>query len=97
RAPTPMSRARKRACCRCWSTATRRSRAKASSPKRSTCRICADTGPAGRCTYYASDLAKGFEVPIVHVNGDDAEACVVAVWLGLAYRARFGKDFLIDL
>ena len=51
----------------------------------------------GRSTYYASDLAKGFEVPIVHVNGDDAEACVVAVWLGLAYRARFGKDFLIDL
>jgi len=51
----------------------------------------------GRSTYYASDLAKGFEVPIVHVNGDDAEACVAAVWLGLAYRARFGKDFLIDL
>jgi 2-oxoglutarate dehydrogenase E1 component len=51
----------------------------------------------GRSTYYASDLAKGFEVPIVHVNGDDAEACIAAVWLGLAYRARFGKDFLIDL
>ncbi|MGH7648653.1 MAG: 2-oxoglutarate dehydrogenase E1 component, partial [Gemmatimonadaceae bacterium] len=51
----------------------------------------------GRSTYYASDLAKGFEVPIVHVNGDDAEACVAAVWIGLAYRARFGKDFLIDL
>jgi len=51
----------------------------------------------GRSTYYASDLAKGFEVPIVHVNGDDAEACVATVWLGLAYRARFGKDFLIDL
>ncbi|HEY7878449.1 MAG TPA: 2-oxoglutarate dehydrogenase E1 component, partial [Gemmatimonadaceae bacterium] len=51
----------------------------------------------GRSTYYASDLAKGFEVPIVHVNGDDAEACVVAVWLALAYRERFGKDFLIDL
>ena len=51
----------------------------------------------GRSTYYASDLAKGFEVPIVHVNGDDAEACIAAVRLGLAYRARFGKDFLIDL
>jgi len=51
----------------------------------------------GRSTYYASDLAKGFEVPIVHVNGDDAEACVAAVWIGLSYRARFGKDFLIDL
>jgi 2-oxoglutarate dehydrogenase E1 component len=51
----------------------------------------------GRSTHYASDLAKGFEVPIVHVNGDDAEACIASVWLGLAYRERFGKDFLIDL
>ena len=51
----------------------------------------------GRSTYYASDLAKGFEVPIVHVNGDDAESCVAVVWLALAYRERFGKDFLIDL
>ena len=33
----------------------------------------------------------------MHVNGDDAEACIAAVWLGLAYRAAFGKDFLIDL
>ena len=29
-----------------------------------------------RSTHYASDLAKGFEMPIVHVNGDDAEACI---------------------
>ena len=51
----------------------------------------------GRSTYYASDLAKGFDVPIVHVNGDDAEACLTAIWLGIEYRRRFGKDFLIDL
>jgi len=51
----------------------------------------------GRSTHYASDLAKGFEVPIVHVNADDPESCVSAVWLSLAYRERFGKDFLIDL
>ncbi|HXY30022.1 MAG TPA: 2-oxoglutarate dehydrogenase E1 component [Gemmatimonadaceae bacterium] len=51
----------------------------------------------GRSTHYASDLAKGFEVPIVHVNGDDPEACVALVRLALAYRERFGKDFLIDL
>jgi 2-oxoglutarate dehydrogenase E1 component len=50
-----------------------------------------------RSTHYASDLAKGFDVPVVHVNGDDAEACLVAVRLGIAYRARFGKDFLVDL
>ena len=50
-----------------------------------------------RSTRYASDLAKGFEVPIVHVNGDDAESCVHVVRLGIEYRARFGKDFLIDV
>lgn len=51
----------------------------------------------GRSTWYASDLAKGFEIPIVHVNADDAEACVAAVRMAVAYRAKFGKDFLIDL
>jgi 2-oxoglutarate dehydrogenase E1 component len=51
----------------------------------------------GRSTYYASDLAKGFEIPIVHVNADDAESCIAAVRLAIAYRARFEKDFLIDL
>jgi len=50
-----------------------------------------------RSTRYASDLAKGFEVPIVHVNADDAESCVHVVRLGMEYRAKFGKDFLIDL
>ena len=35
----------------------------------------------GRSTYYASDLAKGFEIPVVHVNADDAEACIQAVRL----------------
>ncbi|HEX5829353.1 MAG TPA: 2-oxoglutarate dehydrogenase E1 component [Gemmatimonadaceae bacterium] len=51
----------------------------------------------GRSTRYASDLAKGFDVPIVHVNADDAQACVQAVRLAVAYRTRFAKDFVIDL
>jgi 2-oxoglutarate dehydrogenase E1 component len=50
-----------------------------------------------RSTHYASDLAKGFEVPIVHINADDAESCVHVVRLAIEYRANFGKDFLIDL
>ena len=50
-----------------------------------------------RSTHYASDLAKGFEVPIVHVNADDAASCIQVVRLGIEYRARFGKDFLIDV
>jgi len=53
--------------------------------------------PQSRSTYYASDLAKGFEIPVVHVNADDAEACMQAVRLAIAYRQRFHKDFLIDV
>ena len=52
---------------------------------------------AARSTRYASDLAKGFELPIVHVNADDPEACLAVARLALAYRAEFGKDFVIDL
>ena len=50
-----------------------------------------------RSTLYASDLAKGFEIPVVHVNADDAEACIAAARMAFAYREKFGKDFLIDL
>jgi 2-oxoglutarate dehydrogenase E1 component len=48
-------------------------------------------------TSYASGLARGFKIPIVHVNADDPEACVEAARLACAYRARFQRDFLIDL
>jgi len=50
-----------------------------------------------RSTRYASDVAKGFEVPIIHVNADDAEAAIIAMRIAMAYRERFSKDFLIDL
>jgi multifunctional 2-oxoglutarate metabolism enzyme len=50
-----------------------------------------------RSTRYASDMAKGFDVPIVHVNADDVEGCVAAVRLAMAFRNRFGRDVLIDL
>lgn len=50
-----------------------------------------------RSTLYASDLAKGFEIPIVHVNADDPEACIECARLAFAYLRRFRKDFLIDL
>jgi 2-oxoglutarate dehydrogenase E1 component len=48
-------------------------------------------------TLYASDLAKGFEIPIIHVNADDPEACIEAARTAFAYRNTFKKDFLIDL
>jgi 2-oxoglutarate dehydrogenase E1 component len=50
-----------------------------------------------RSTRYASDLAKGFDVPIVHVNADDVDACVAAVHLAIDFRRRFGHDVIIDL
>jgi 2-oxoglutarate dehydrogenase E1 component len=50
-----------------------------------------------RTTLYAGDLAKGFEIPVVHVNADDPISCLSAARLATAYRQRFGKDFLIDL
>ncbi|MDR0787162.1 MAG: 2-oxoglutarate dehydrogenase E1 component [Gemmatimonadota bacterium] len=56
------------------------------------------TNPSNsRSTRYASDLAKGFEIPIIHVNADDLEACYQAARIATAYREQFGKDFLIDL
>jgi 2-oxoglutarate dehydrogenase E1 component len=51
----------------------------------------------GRSTYYSSDLAKGYGIPIVHVNADDPEACLGAVRLAMAYRREFNDDFVIDL
>lgn len=48
-------------------------------------------------TSYASGLARGFKIPIVHVNADDPVACIESARLALAYRARFKRDFLIDL
>ncbi|HXO16530.1 MAG TPA: 2-oxoglutarate dehydrogenase E1 component, partial [Candidatus Dormibacteraeota bacterium] len=56
------------------------------------------TDPAdARSTRYASDLAKGFDVPIVHVNADDVDACIAAVHLVIDFRRAFGRDVLIDL
>jgi 2-oxoglutarate dehydrogenase E1 component len=48
-------------------------------------------------TLYASGLARGFKIPIVHVNADDPEACVAAARMAFAYRETFKRDFLIDI
>lgn len=52
---------------------------------------------ASRSTLYASDLAKGFKIPVVHVNADDPEACLEVAMLAFAYQQEFAKDFVIDL
>lgn len=48
-------------------------------------------------TSYASGMARGYKIPIAHVNADDPVACIEAARLAWAYRDRFGLDFLIDL
>ena len=50
-----------------------------------------------RSTDYASDLAKGFDAPIIHVNADDPEACLAAVRVAMMYRDQFHGDVVIDV
>ena len=46
---------------------------------------------------YASDVARGYEVPVVHVNAEDMEACMLVAKMAVAYRLQFRKEFVIDL
>jgi 2-oxoglutarate decarboxylase len=50
-----------------------------------------------RSTRWASDLAKGYDTPIIHVNADDVAGCITAVRLAFAFREEFGHDVVIDL
>jgi 2-oxoglutarate dehydrogenase E1 component len=55
------------------------------------------TPEAARSGFYSTDVAKIVQAPILHVNGDDPEACVRVARLAYAYRQRFHKDVVIDL
>ena len=50
-----------------------------------------------RGTLYCTDVAKMIETPILHVNGDDPEACLLAIEVAFDYRQLFHKDVFIDL
>ena len=50
-----------------------------------------------RSTLYCTDVAKMVNAPIVHVNGDDPEACLFVAELAFDYRKQFGRDIVIDL
>ncbi len=50
-----------------------------------------------RSTEYCSEVAKMVRAPILHVNGDDPEACLFAMRLAADYRMQFRKDVVVDL
>ena len=50
-----------------------------------------------RSTPYAADMAKGFNVPILHVNADDVVACIATIRLAMAYRHEWGRDVVVDV
>jgi 2-oxoglutarate dehydrogenase E1 component len=50
-----------------------------------------------RSTSYCSDVVKMIEAPVLHVNGDDPEAVVLATQIAMDYRMQFNKDVVVDI
>ncbi|NIC40106.1 2-oxoglutarate dehydrogenase E1 component [Aquabacterium sp. A08] len=50
-----------------------------------------------RSTLYCTDIVKGVESPVLHVNGDDPEAVVLCMQLALEYRMTFRRDVVVDI
>jgi 2-oxoglutarate dehydrogenase E1 component len=56
------------------------------------------TNPSeARSTDYASDIARGFDIPVFHVNADSPESCLAVMRLAMMYRERYHGDVVIDL
>ncbi len=55
------------------------------------------TPEESRSSTYSTDVARMVQAPILHVNGDDPEACVRAMQIAADYRMKFKKDIVIDM
>ncbi|MBI4893701.1 MAG: multifunctional oxoglutarate decarboxylase/oxoglutarate dehydrogenase thiamine pyrophosphate-binding subunit/dihydrolipoyllysine-residue succinyltransferase subunit, partial [Acidobacteria bacterium] len=55
------------------------------------------TPEESRSSTYCTDVARMVQAPILHVNGDDPEACARAIQIAIDYRMKFKKDVVIDM
>lgn len=56
------------------------------------------TGPASsRSSQYCTDIVKGLQIPVFHVNGDDPEAVARVARMAFEYRQEFKKDVVVDM
>jgi 2-oxoglutarate dehydrogenase E1 component len=46
---------------------------------------------------HSTDFVRGFDIPIIHVNGDDIHSCIKAISVAIDYKKKFNKDVVLDL
>ncbi len=51
----------------------------------------------GRSSHYCTDVSKVLGTPVLHCNGDDAEACVRAMDIALRFRQQWGRDIVVNI